>query len=383
MTLSLEEIIDSYDPNAPLEKALTIPSTWYTDEGLYQLEMRTVFANSWQMACRADQVVNPGQYVTTEIAGEPIVVVRGADNVLRGFFNVCRHHAAAVMTEPQGTANHLRCPYHGWTYSLAGELKGTPDFSGVCNFDRSTNSLVPVETALWENWVFVKLAGNGIGVSSRATQAQNTRAALENFLGSGLIDQLRPLKLENLHWMERRHSSFACNWKVFVDTYLDGGYHVPHLHQGLDSVLDYSKYMIENGDRFCLQWSPLVTEGAEAQTGAVRKGDRALYYWIYPNFMINWYSGAMDTNLVIPRGVDKTEVVFDFYFPDVSAAALEGNQASIEVGQRIQDEDVAICKSVQRGLTSRAYNAGRLSVRREAGEHLFHRLLHADLQSGS
>src|SRR5205085_10549112 len=87
-----------------------------------------------------------------------------------------------------------------------------------------------------------------------------------------------------------------------------------------------------------------------------------------------------DTNLVIPRGVDRTEVIFDFYFPDVtSEEGRERNAASIEVGQRIQDEDVSICKSVQRGLTSRAYVAGRLSVRREAGEHLFHRLLHADL----
>jgi choline monooxygenase len=169
---------------------------------------------------------------------------------------------------------------------------------------------------------------------------------------------------------------------VFVDNYLDGGYHVPYLHKGLDSVLDYSNYMIENGERFCLQWSPLVSEGAEAQTGAVRKGDRALYYWIYPNFMINWYDGVMDTNLVIPRGVDQTEVIFDFYFPDVtSEAARQKNQASIDVGQRIQDEDVGICKSVQKGLNSRAYNAGRLSVRREAGEHLFHRLLHRDLSS--
>ena len=183
--------------------------------------------------------------------------------------------------------------------------------------------------------------------------------------------------------MERRHYTFDCNWKVFVDNYLDGGYHVPHLHKGLDSVLDYSNYMIENGERLCLQWSPMVSEGAEAQTGAVRKGERALYYWIYPNFMINWYDGAMDTNLVIPRGVDKTEVIFDFYFPDVSEDARERNLASIEVGQRIQDEDVAICKSVQRGLNSRAYEAGRLSVRREAGEHLFHRLLSADLKSGS
>ena len=158
---------------------------------------------------------------------------------------------------------------------------------------------------------------------------------------------------------------------------------MPYLHKGLDSVLDYGKYTIENGKHHCLQWSPIVSEGAEAQTGAVRKGDSALYYWIYPNFMINWYDGVMDTNLVVPRGVDQTEVIFDFYFPDVvSEEARQKNLASVAVGQRIQDEDVAICKSVQRGLNSRAYNAGRLSVRREAGEHLFHRLLHADVSQG-
>ena len=108
--------------------------------------------------------------------------------------------------------------------------------------------------------------------------------------------------------MERRTYTLDCNWKVFVDNYLDGGYHVPHLHKGLDSVLDYSEYTITNGERFCLQSSPMVSEGAEARTGAVRQGDRAFYYWIYPNFMINCYGRTMDTNLVIPRGVDRTEV---------------------------------------------------------------------------
>ena len=252
----------------------------------------------------------------------------------------------------------------------------------MCNFDRSANGLVPVETAVWEKWVFVRTTNKGEQCPTPNSSERDTQAALGQFLGENLIDQIRPLELAKLHWLERRHYSFDCNWKVFVDNYLDGGYHVPHLHKGLDSVLDYSNYMIENGERFCLQWSPIVSDGAEPETGAVRQGERALYYWIYPNFMINWYQGAMDTNLVIPRGVDKTEVIFDFYFPDVSAAAYERNRASIEVGQRIQDEDVAICKSVQRGLGSRAYNAGRLSVRREAGEHLFHRLLHTDLNLG-
>ena len=379
--ITLKEIIHSYDPNNPLEKASTIPASWYTDQRIYELELQTVFGRSWQMVGRLDQVSEPGQYLTTEIAQEPVVIVRGGDNILRAFFNVCRHHAAAVMTEREGRANQLRCPYHGWTYSLEGELKGTPDFSGVCNFERSANGLVPIQIATWENWIFVSLEGSEMSISPVTDHAQDASATLEDFLGADLIDQTRPLNLENLHWLERRRYSFDCNWKVFVDNYLDGGYHVPHLHKGLDSVLDYSKYTIKNGEHFCLQWSPIVNEGAEPETGAVRKGERALYYWIYPNFMINWYQGAMDTNIVIPLGVDKTEVIFDFYFPDVSAAAAERNRASIEVGQRIQDEDVAICKSVQHGLGSQAYNAGRLSVRREAGEHLFHRLLHADLNA--
>jgi choline monooxygenase len=369
MIPNLKHLIDSYNPKDPIDRAFTIPSSWYTNKDLYNLELQTVFTNSWQLAARIDQLERPGQFVATDVGTEPVVIVRGADNVLRGFFNVCRHHAAAVMTEPEGTVPQLRCPYHGWTYSLSGELKGTPDFNGVCNFDREKNGLAPVEIVEWENWVLVRLAKSGL--------------QLDEFLGRNLIDQITSLKLNDLHWLERRHYQFDCNWKVFVDNYLDGGYHVPYLHKGLDSVLDYSNYMIENGERFCLQWSPLVSEGAETQTGAVRKGDRALYYWMYPNFMINWYDGVMDTNLVIPRGVDQTEVIFDFYFPDVvSVEARSRNLASIEVGQRIQDEDVGICKSVQRGLNSRAYNAGRLSVRREAGEHLFHRLLHADLRRG-
>ena len=363
---SMKEILGSYDAAAALEDASTIPSPWYTDPRISELEGRSVFSKSWQMIGRAEQVREPGQYVSAEIAGEPVVAVRGNDGVLRAFFNVCRHHAAEVMTQPCGKTNLLRCPYHGWTYSLEGALKGTPDFAGVRGFAKGENGLVPIGAEIWENWVFVRLDPAGPGLSE--------------FLGGELIGQCRPLALGELHWVERRHYHFDCNWKVFVDNYLDGGYHVPHLHKGLDSVLDYGRYSIENGERFCLQKSPVVAAGAEPETGAVRRGDWAYYYWIYPNFMINWYEGVMDTNLVLPLAVDQTEVIFDFYFSEVaSEEARRKNLASINVGQRIQDEDTSICKSVQKGLRSRAYRSGRLSVRREAGEQLFHRLLARDL----
>src|SRR5688572_16799076 len=369
MPRELTDIIRAYRRDVPLSEAFTIPSAWYTDQRVLDLERRTVFSRTWQVAGRVDQLRQPGQYVTGETpAGEPVVVVRGEDGVLRGFFNVCRHHAAAVMSLPEGSATHLRCPYHGWTYGLDGSLKGTPDFTGVCNFDRGSNGLAPVEIGVWEHWVFVRLRDDGL--------------PLEQFLGSDLTSRFPSRAMARFHWMERRAYTVDCNWKVFVDNYLDGGYHVPHLHKGLDSVLDYSGYTIENGARFCLQSSPMVAEGADTRTGSVRTGDRAAYLWLYPNFMINCYADAMDTNLVIPRGADRTDVVFDFFFADVSDGARQRNLESIAVSEQIQDEDVGICVSVQRGLMSRAYTAGRLSVRREAGEHLFHQLLYDDLVSG-
>jgi choline monooxygenase len=205
---------------------------------------------------------------------------------------------------------------------------------------------------------------------------------IDSALGSRLVSELATLKLGGLSFAGRREWTLACNWKVFVDNYLDGGYHVPHLHKGLSSVLSFKDYAIECFDRVCLQSSPIDGGGGEVETAAVRTG-RALYYWVYPNLMLNWYDGYLDTNLVVPLGVDRVKVVFDFWFSDVSDAARERNDRSIAVSARIQDEDHAICESVQRGLGSRAYGAGRLSPRREAGERLFHRLLASDLREGS
>jgi choline monooxygenase len=367
MRLSLREILLSYNDQSQLADAYTIPASWYIDERIARLERQQVFGGTWQVVARVDQLQHPGQFVTTQLAGEPLVIVRSSDGQLRAFYNVCRHHAAAVVTEAAGDATLFRCPYHGWSYGLDGSLKGAPEFEGVCGFDRAQNGLVPVQCAAWEQFVFVNLDSNA--------------APLADFLG-GLVARVAPLNLASVHFFERRVYSMGCNWKVFVDNYLDGGYHVPHLHKALNSVLEYKQYTIENEDRYCLQSSPMVSSEVDAATSATRQGDRAWYFWQYPNFMINLYQGYMDTNLVLPDGVDRCTVIFDFYFDDVSEAAAERNRQSIAVGERVNDEDEGICESVQGGLHSRAYGAGRLSVRREAGEHLFHRLLAGDLKRG-
>ncbi len=369
MDRSVASLLSLYRPENPLEKAFTIPSPWYFDERLARLEAERVFARAWQVAGRVDQVGQNGQFFTAQLGDEPIVVARGEDGVLRAFYNVCRHHAAAVVTEAQGCAKQFRCPYHGWTYGNDGALKGMVEFEGVCDFERAENGLVPVAVDTWEHFVFVNLDG--------------AAGPLQDFLAK-VPELVAPLKLtEKLKFFDRRVYTLNCNWKVYVDNYLDGGYHVPHAHKGLSSVIEYTSYTIENSERACLQSSPL-SSGAKSEKGvaATRQG-RAFYLWLYPNFMINAYDGVMDTNLVLPLGVDKCAVVFDYYFGDISKKALTRNRASIKVSEKVQDEDVAICDAVQRGLASRAYLAGRLSVRREAGEHLFHKLLHADLTRGT
>ncbi len=364
---TIQDILNLYNPADPLEKASTIPAPWYRDARIADLERATVFSGTWQVAGRLDQVREKGQFFTADIASEPIVVARGDDEKLRAFYNVCRHHAAAVVPEAQGCAKQFRCPYHGWTYGIDGALKGMVEFDGVCNFDRADNGLVPIRLDVWENFVFVNLDGQA--------------APLQKFLGAvpGLVAPLGLTK--KLHYFDRRIYPLNCNWKVYVDNYLDGGYHVPHAHKGLSSVIEYTKYTIENFERACLQSSPLSSDGGTAAGVAATRQGRAFYLWIYPNFMVNAYEGVMDTNIVVPLGTDKCAVIFDYYFADTSAAAEAHNRESIAVSEKVQDEDMAICDAVQRGLHSRAYVAGRLSVRREAGEHLFHRLLHADLTS--
>jgi phenylpropionate dioxygenase-like ring-hydroxylating dioxygenase large terminal subunit len=367
MERNVRDLLNLYNPQDPLDHAWTIPSPWYFDAQIAELEQQSVFARTWQVVGRIDQVQKRGSFFTADLAGEPIVVVRGEDDVLRAFYNVCRHHAAAVVPQVEGCATQFRCPYHGWTYGIDGRLKGMVEFEGVCNFDRARNGLVPVKVDTWENFVLVNLDSQAPG--------------LMDFLGK-VSEIVSPLQLaKKMKFFERRVYTLQCNWKVYADNYLDGGYHVPHAHKGLSSVIEYTKYTIENLERACLQSSPLSSNKKfKGGVAATRQG-RAFYLWIYPNFMINAYEGVMDTNLVLPLAVDKCAVVFDYYFADVSKKAAAHHRASIKVSEKVQDEDMAICDSVQRGLASRAYVAGRLSVRREAGEHLFHRLLHADLTS--
>ena len=167
-----------------------------------------------------------------------------------------------------------------------------------------------------------------------------------------------------------------CNWKVFVDNYQDGGYHVNTVHPGLAGALDYAQYRTELLGNNTVQISPIKASD-DPTVGMVRTGTHAYYWWIFPNLMVNLYQGVMDTNLVVPLGPDRCRVYFDFYFADVaSEQAQRFNADSIAVAHQVQLEDWGVCEEVQRGLKSRTYNTGRFSVEaRERRGYYFHQLL--------
>lgn len=360
MSARLTELLQGFDATAPLAKARTIPSAWYFDPEVYALECRKVFGGYWQYVGRTEQIRAPGSFLTVEVAGEPIVVVRDEKGTLRAFHNVCRHRAAQVINEPCGHATKLRCRYHGWTYDLAGRLRGTPEFDGVEEFRKEEQGLPAMAVETWGPFVFVH----------QGTPKQ----PLAEFLAP-LGERTQGLGVEDLHFAGRREYDLACNWKVFIDNYQDGGYHVNTVHPGLAGALDYAHYRTENHAWNSVQISPIKPSDDPA-VAKVRGGSHAYYWWIFPNLMINLYQGLMDTNWVLPLGPDRCKVFFDFYFTDIeSESAQIFNAESMAMAHQVQMEDWGVCEEVQRGLKSRSYNQGRFSVRREAGGYHFHQML--------
>jgi choline monooxygenase len=362
---TLRDTLAAFAADLPLERARTIPARWYHDAELYSLERRAVFGATWQFAGRAALVAEPGSFFTTEIAGEPILVVRDGAGVLRAFYNVCRHRAAPVVTESSGKATRLRCRYHGWTYDLAGCLRGTPEFEGVQDFCREEQGLVSLAVTEWGPFVWV--------------HGGDHPPSLTDYLAP--MTQRLTAALSSLRFVARREYELACNWKVYVDNFLDGGYHVNTVHPGLAGVLDYKQYRTEIHPNASVQISPLKSAGP-SEVASVRGGDAAQYWWVFPNFMLNLYQGVMDTNVVLPLGPQRCRVVFNFWFADTEGPAAEKYmQDSMAVAHQVQLEDVGISEEVQRGLDSRSYDTGRFSVRREGGGYHFHQLLARHLQA--
>lgn len=347
--------------NADIRHAETLPSRLYTDPVCLALEEERIFARSWQFVGRTADLTESGRFLTADIGDESIVIVRDSA-VIRGFHNICLHRAGPIATGC-GKRSTLQCRYHGWTYRLDGTLHRAPEMEGTAGFDPEAMRLLPVQVATWGPLVLANLD----------LKAPPLTHAIE-----GIPERTARFQPEAMRYVMRKSWTIACNWKVYVDNYLEG-YHLPTVHPGLYKELDYDAYRVEPHRYWSLQHAPLrAGHGPERKYVARGQGDDAQYYWLFPNMMLNIYQGQMQTNLVIPRGVDRCEVVFEWYAiePPAAAAGDPTWTRLVAFSDEIQDEDIAICEAVQRNLGSRAYDRGRYSVERENGVHHFHGLVH-------
>ena len=346
-----------FDSDAPLSRAKTPPASWYTNPQHNDLERRAVLDANWQAVTAAHRVAQPGHYVAGCAGGEPWVVVRGNDGVLRAFANVCRHNGTQVA-QGEGYAEQLTCPYHGWRYDLEGRLSKAPRLAGIDGFERNDYALKPLQVEVFGPVVM-------LNISNRAERPK---------LGE-LEQRLTRLDWQTLRPATRRSYILECNWKVFVDNYLDGGYHVPFLHRRLASELDLSGYQTELFDGFSIQ------SVHAAQDAGQRLAGEALYAWVYPNLMINRYGNMMDTNVVTPLSATRCRVDFEWY----TTTELDEDtlHAQLKASEEVQDEDIAICESLQVGMGSRHFEPGPYAPSVEMGKYQFHRMVAADLAKAS
>lgn len=350
----------------PIEEASTPPKSWYFDPEFFNKVEKQHTFKTWLNVGRSAEVAEEGQYMAISVNDEPIIVARHQGQLL-AYYNVCRHHAAQILDD--GARGCLQanerftCPYHGWQYNIEGRLAKANQMKGCKDFHAKEFGLRKLSVREVGPWIYVDFS-NG---------TQTFEQALEGI--DEVVAMLDKTEYRSLKHVATRDYAISCNWKVFVDNYLDGGYHVPYAHKALSSNLNLQSYK-----RYPLGAHYMQTCDAQEGVQGRLTGSQALYIFQFPNLAINRYGKWMDTNAVYPLGPDRCVVRIDWFVDPSDGQDVE---ASLRASEVVQQEDVYLCQRVQRGLASDGYEVGRYAPALEGGEYVFHQRLHQDLLRAS
>ena len=331
------------------EPGRTLPAAWYTQPERLELENDRIFERSWQFVGWLGKLDAPGSFLTTTLGRIPVVVVRGEDGELRAFVNVCRHRGSELVVDAHGTRKTLQCRYHAWTYNLDGSLRKAP------RLDESDHG----DPALALEQLRLETIGPFAFVSADPdTESLTTLAAAWlPLLAESAIDH------GNLVLRESRTYDVKANWKILAENFLEC-YHCPVSHHGFSKLIDLDTYTGSvHSDVFWHFRSSARVAAVEANGAGI--GDlpperRDLWnFVVWPSFMANIYPGAgnISTNRLIPVAADRTLAIYDFYFEP--SATDEQVRENVEFIDTVQQEDIALCESVQRGLRSGRLDRGR------------------------
>lgn len=356
----------------PRGEAHPLPPEVYVDPAVLQWEAEHLFESSWVCVGREDRVPDPGDLFSQTIGRESVLVARGDDGALRGFFNVCQHRGTRLVTEESrsGVAR-LTCPYHSWTYELDGRLVSAEHMRGAVGFDRATSGLSPVATASLGGWAFVNVSGSA--------------GPLGSFLGNlpGHIDRYG---CEGLGSAARIEYDVAANWKLLSENYQEC-YHCPTIHPELMEVTPY------RSGRYDEARGPWMGGPMELMPGCntmslsgktdrspipgLRQDDTTLvyYYTLLPNLWLSLHPDYVMTHSVWPVAPDRTRIACEWLFhPQAFEAYGFDPSDAVEFWDLVNRQDFAACERVQLGVGSRGFRGGRFSDE-EAGVHMLSAML--------
>lgn len=357
---------------------MTLPARYYTDPGVFRAELERFYFGRWLCAGRTERVRNAGDYFLVELAGESIIVTRGADGAIRAFFNVCRHRGTRMCTVAEGSLEgRIHCPYHGWTYGLDGSLIGAPHMEQA-GFARADYPLKRVALETWEGHIFLNFV-------------PEPRPLAEQ-LGE-LPERFAAWRMEELRLHKRIVYNVAANWKLIVLNYNEC-LHCPLVHPTLNKLTDYLGADNRAPTPDYIGGSMGFRGSAETMSfGGIRRRaylpglseeQRRIvnYYAIFPNLLLSLHPDYMMLHTLWPKAVDRTEIVCEWHFhPDeMSKSGFEGDDA-VEFWDLANREDWGISELSQLGISSRAYTPGPYSKREEL-LHAFDRIAATSCVSG-
>lgn len=327
------------EPSAPQ----TAPASWYADPAFWPAERAGVFGRSWQLATHVGELAAPLSWRAETLGGWPVLLVRDENGALAGFHNVCRHRAGPLVAEEAGACDgFLRCRYHGWRYGLDGRLRAARDFGPAGDFDPHAYSLFPLRVATWRGLVFA-------AIDADAPPLSELTAPLDRRLGAEDWSGLR-VALRRTHLL-------ACNWKTYVENYLEG-YHVPVVHPGLDAEIQSDAYRVTVEGRVAIHEAP------PRRPDPVYDG---LWAWLWPNIGFNVYRRGLMVERMSPVGHAQTRLDYLYLMPEGEDVAA----ATLAMSDEVTAEDKWIVERVQENLTVGVYQAGRLSPKHEGAVAAF------------
>jgi phenylpropionate dioxygenase-like ring-hydroxylating dioxygenase large terminal subunit len=341
-----------------LSESHTLPASLYIDPRVLEIEKCEIFSKNWQYVGHISQFTKPGDYLTTEVADKPIIVIYGKDREIRAFYNVCRHRAAKLL-EGDGNKSIITCPYHAWSYRLDGSLNRAPNMKGVENFDSNDFCLKNIKLEILESFIFVNLYSEASSIST---------------LYPDLFNHVKKYKLEKLKKVRVKETISKSNWKIGIDNYLECD-HCSIVHKALVSELDMSQYEMEMHENYSYQGTPL--KGMRSDFGL---GQGGRYYWLYPNTWFSFDPGPANLSIhqSIPIDHKTTKYVYTTFF--MNDQLSEEEEKLIAIDELVRKEDLNICEVVQKGIMTGAYKQGRFSLT-ENLVHQFQLLIQRDLES--